>query len=90
EVFPEPEAFVPERFTRERKAALPRGAYVPFGGGKRICIGKRFGQLEVKLVTTMLLQQLRADALPGRTMTVRQMPTLSPRGGLKMRLRERA
>ena len=33
EVFPEPEAFIPERFTRERKAALPRGAYVPFGGG---------------------------------------------------------
>jgi cytochrome P450 len=90
EVFPEPEAFVPERFTRERKAALPRGAYVPFGGGRRVCIGKRFGQIEVKLVTTMLLQQLRADALPGRTMTVRQMPTLSPRGGLEMRLRERA
>ncbi|HVT00579.1 MAG TPA: cytochrome P450 [Solirubrobacterales bacterium] len=90
EVFPEPEAFVPERFTRERKAALPRGAYVPFGGGKRVCIGKRFGLIEVKMVTTMLLQRLRADALPGRTMTVRQMPTLSPRGGLKMRLGERA
>ena len=90
DVFPEPEAFVPERFTRERKAALPRGAYVPFGGGKRVCIGKRFGLIEVKLVTTMLLQRLRADALPGRTMTVRQMPTLSPTGGLKMRLRPRA
>lgn len=90
EVFPEPEAFVPERFARERKAHLPRGAYVPFGGGKRVCIGKRFGLIEVKLVTTMLLQRLRADALPGRTMTVRQMPTLSPRGGLKMRLRNRA
>jgi cytochrome P450 len=90
EVFPEPEAFVPERFARERKAALPRGAYVPFGGGQRVCIGKRFGLVEVKLVTTMLLQRLRADALPGRTMTVRQMPTLSPRGGLRMRLRPRA
>jgi len=86
EVFPEPEAFIPERFTRERKAALPRGAYVPFGGGRRICIGKRFGQTEVKLVATMLLQQLRLDAMPGRTMTVRQMPTLSPRGGLRMRV----
>ncbi|HEU5142877.1 MAG TPA: cytochrome P450 [Solirubrobacterales bacterium] len=86
EVFPDPEAFIPERFTRERKAALPRGAYVPFGGGSRICIGKRFGQTEVKLVATMLLQRLRFDALPGRTMTVRQMPTLSPKGGLKMRV----
>jgi cytochrome P450 len=86
EVFPEPEAFIPERFSRERKAALPRGAYVPFGGGRRICIGKRFGQIEVKLVATMLLQRLRLDAMPGRAMTVRQMPTLSPRGGLEMRV----
>jgi cytochrome P450 len=90
EVFPEPEAFIPERFTRERKAALPRGAYVPFGGGSRICIGKRFGQTEVKLVATKLLQRLRMEALPGRTVTIRQMPTLSPQGGLKMRVKERA
>ncbi|TMK56418.1 MAG: cytochrome P450 [Actinobacteria bacterium] len=90
EVFPEPEAFIPERFTRERKAALPRGAYVPFGGGSRICIGKRFGQTEVKLVATKLLQRLRIDALPGRTMTIRQMPTLSPKGGLRMRVSPRS
>jgi cytochrome P450 len=89
EVFPDPEAFIPERFTRERKAALPRGAYVPFGGGQRICIGKRFGQTEVKLVATMMLQRLRLDALPGRTMTIRQMPTLSPKGGLKMKVEAR-
>jgi cytochrome P450 len=90
EVFPQPEAFIPERFTRERKAALPRGAYVPFGGGSRICIGKRFGQTEVKLVATMLLQRLRAESLPGRVVTIRQMPTLSPLGGLRMRLEPRA
>jgi cytochrome P450 len=90
EVFPDPEAFIPERFTRERKAQLPRGAYVPFGGGSRICIGKRFGQTEVKLVATMLLQRLRLDTLPGRTVTIRQMPTLSPKGGLAMRVGERS
>lgn len=90
EFFPDPEAFIPERFTRERKAALPRGAYVPFGGGQRVCIGKRFGQIEVKLVASMLLQRLRLDALPGRTMTIRQMPTLSPKGGLRMRVLPRA
>ncbi len=90
EVFPEPEAFIPERFTRERKAALPRGAYVPFGGGSRICIGKRFGQTEVKLVATMLLQRMRFELLPGRVMAIQQMPTLSPIGGLEMRARSRA
>ncbi len=89
EVFADPEAFVPERFERERKTALPRGAYIPFGGGSRICIGKRFGQTEVKLVATMALARLRFERLPGRRMTVRQMPTLSPDGGLEMRIRPR-
>jgi cytochrome P450 len=90
EVFPEPEAFLPERFAPERKAQLPKGAYVPFGGGSRTCIGMRFGQMEVKAVVTRLLQRFRPDLQPGRTMTVRQMPTLSPRGGLRMVMRERA
>jgi cytochrome P450 len=89
EVFPEPESFIPERFTPERKAGLPRGAYIPFGGGSRICIGKRFGQTEVLLVATLLLQRFRLELLPGRTMTVRQMPTLSPREPLLMWVRER-
>ena len=83
---PRPRGLHPRALHPERKAALPRGAYVPFGGGSRICIGKRFGQTEVKLVATMLLQRLRLDALPGRTMTIRQMPTLSPKGGLRMRV----
>jgi cytochrome P450 len=89
DVFPDPEAFVPERFTRERKAALPRGAYVPFGGGSRICIGKRFGQTEVKAIATAILRRFRLELIPGSTMRVRQMPTLSPDGGLEMVVRAR-
>jgi cytochrome P450 len=89
-VFDDPEAFVPERFTRERKTALPRGAYVPFGGGSRICIGKRFGQTEVKAIATAILQRFRLELKPGSSMTVRQMPTLSPDGGLEMIVRERS
>ena len=90
EVFPEPEAFLPRRFTPEAKAALPKGAYVPFGGGSRTCVGMRFGQMEIKAVITALLQRHRLEAQPGRTMTVRQMPTLSPRGGLRMTVRPRS
>ncbi len=41
-------------------------------------------------MATMLLSRLRLDALPGRTMTIRQMPTLSPVGGLRMRVNQRA
>ena len=89
EVFPDPEAFVPERFSPERKAALPKGAYVPFGAGSRTCIGMRFGQLEIKAVVTLLLQQFRPELPGGHVLHVRQMPTLSPTDGLPMTLRER-
>jgi retinoid hydroxylase len=89
DVFPDPEAFVPQRFSPERKAALPKGAYVPFGAGSRTCIGMRFGQLEIKAVTTLLLQRFRAELPGGHTLRVRQMPTLSPDGGLPMIIRER-
>ena len=90
DVFPDPHRFDSERFAPERKAALPKGAYVPFGGGSRTCIGMRFGQMEVKAVATLLLQRFRLELLPGARMIVRQMPTLSPRGGLGMTVRERA
>lgn len=89
EVFPDPDAFLPERFTRERKASLPRGAYVPFGGGPRICIGKRFGQTEVKLLATRITQRFDLELIDSSPIKIRQMPTLSPDGGLKMRIAER-
>lgn len=89
EVFPDPDRFDPERFEPSRRAALPRGAYMPFGGGSRICIGKRFGQVEVKLVATMMLQCVRLQAVPGYRLKIRQMPTLSPTGGLPMRVLRR-
>ena len=84
EVFPEPEAFVPERFTPEAKAALPKGAYVPFGGGSRTCVGMRFGQMEIRTIASLILRRFRLAQLPGHTISIQQMPTLSPRGGLPM------
>jgi cytochrome P450 len=89
DVFPEPEAFVPDRFAPEAKAKLPKGAYVPFGGGSRTCLGMRFGQLEIKTIVTLLLQRHRLELFPGQTVTVRQMPTLSPREPIEMIVRER-
>ena len=56
DVYPDPELFRPERFAAEAKAALPRGAYVPFGAGSRTCIGMRFGQSEVRTIATLILR----------------------------------
>jgi cytochrome P450 len=91
EVFPEPSRFRPDRFAVEAKAALPKGAYVPFGGGSRTCIGMRFGQLEVKAIAASILRRFRLDLEdPQLRPSIRQMPTLSPRGGLPVVVRARA
>jgi cytochrome P450 len=86
-VFEDPERFDPERFTPERRALLPKGAYVPFGGGSRTCIGMRFGQQEIKVILGRILQEFRLERLPHHRMVVRQTPTLGPRGGLPMTVR---
>jgi cytochrome P450 len=88
-VFPEPHEFRPERFTAERKAALPKGAYVPFGAGSRTCIGMRFGQLEVKAIASALLQRFEFELEPGYRLRTRQMPTIGPRDGLPLTVRRR-
>ena len=90
DVFPDPEAFRPERFAPEAKAKLPKGAYVPFGGGSRTCIGMRFGQLEVKAIATSILRRFSLSLAPGYELRVRQMPTIGPKGGLPVVVRARA
>ena len=90
DVFEDPEEFRPQRFEPEAKAAMPKGAYVPFGGGSRTCIGMRFGQLEVRTIATLILQRFTLS-LPGDfQLEIRQMPTISPKHGLPMRVHARA
>jgi retinoid hydroxylase len=89
DVFPNPEAFLPERFAPEQRRLLAPGAYIPFGGGQRVCIGKRFGQLVVKAVTTRVLQARSPELKPGFELRIAKLPTLSPEHGLPIRLRAR-
>jgi cytochrome P450 len=90
DVFTEPEEFRPERFTPEAKAVLPKGAYVPFGGGSRTCIGMRFGQLEVRAIATLLLTRYTLSLPDDFKLKIRQMPTISPKEGLPMVVHEHA
>ena len=89
DVFPDPETFRPERFAPEARAALPKGAYIPFGGGSRTCIGMRFGQLEVRAIATLLLSRFSVSLPADFELTLRQMPTLSPKQGLPVLLSPR-
>jgi cytochrome P450 len=86
DVYPDPNRFDPSRFTAENKAALQKGAYVPFGGGSRTCIGMRFGQLEIKTIAALVLQRFRLELDPDYELSIRMMPTLSPKKGLPLRV----
>ncbi|HEV2944160.1 MAG TPA: cytochrome P450 [Solirubrobacteraceae bacterium] len=90
DVFSEPHSFRPGRFTAEAKAALPKGAYVPFGGGSRTCIGMRFGQLEIRTIATLLLARFTLSLPEDFQLAIRQMPTISPKDGLPMNVSPRA
>ncbi len=81
-VFADPAAFRPERFEPEARAKLPKGAYVPFGGGSRTCIGMRFGQAEVRAIAALLARRLRLAVPADYRLRIRQMPTIGPRDGL--------
>lgn len=82
--YEEPLAFRPERWTPRFRAALPRFAYYPFGGGARICIGDQFALTEAKLVLAAVGQRWRlrygGEGEPGLAPLV----SLRPRGGMPM------
>jgi cytochrome P450 len=90
DVFPDPDEFRPQRFTPDARAALPKGAYVPFGGGSRTCIGMRFGQLEIRTIATLILSRFTLSLPEHFQLAIRQMPTISPKEGLPVLVGARA
>jgi cytochrome P450 len=87
--FPDPERFLPERWTAEDEEARHRFAYFPFGAGPRKCIGEGFAWMEGMLVLATLLQQWRLRLAPGQRLEPEPLITLRPRGGMRMRLERR-
>jgi cytochrome P450 len=60
-----PEEFRPERWTREFERSLPRGAYTPFAGGPRVCLGKQFAMMEMRMILATLIQRLEPNLAEG-------------------------
>jgi cytochrome P450 len=87
-IYPDPFAFRPERFLER-----PPGTYtwIPFGGGRRRCLGAAFAQLEMRLVLRAALDRFRVEpAAPAPERTRRRMITITPRDGAWVVLRARA
>ena len=87
--WPEPEAFRPERFAPGAPAERLKHAYLPFGGGPRICIGNSFAMMEHSIVLAAAARHWRLESIPGHEVRTEPRITLRPRGGLPMRVLRR-
>jgi hypothetical protein len=87
EIYPEPHAFRPERFIGTSPGTY---TWIPFGGGRRRCLGASFALQEMKIVLRATVE--RFELAPGADRperTARRSITFSPSGGATVVLRER-
>jgi len=85
-----PDAFDPERFAPEARAAQHRFQYIPFGAGPRICIGAQFATAEALLILAEWLARFEFAPVPGHRVEVVSDLALRPGGGLPLRVSRRA
>jgi cytochrome P450 len=85
----DPDRFDPQRFSPERSMTRPRFAYLPFGGGPRICIGAQLAIAEVSLLVATMARRYRLRLVPGQDIVLLHRVTLRPRSGIRMRLERR-
>jgi cytochrome P450 len=87
--WPDPEVFDPSRFLAENAKGRHRSAYLPFGGGRRVCIGTSFALMEATLITAMMSRRFVYDLVPGHPVEAEATLTLRPRDGVRMIARRR-
>lgn len=87
--WPDPERFDPERFAPELSDSRHRFAYLPFGGGPRLCIGSSFAMMEAQLVLATIAQRYRLRLLPDYPVQPKPVVMLCPSNGLPMTVERR-
>ncbi|XP_078043581.1 cytochrome P450 6k1 isoform X2 [Augochlora pura] len=88
-IYPEPEKFDPERFSEENVKSRHSYAYLPFGEGPRICIGLRFGLIQVKVAIINALLNHRVIPTPDTPDTLEFLGgsiVLLPKGGVHLNI----
>ena len=79
ELYPDPYTFSPERFLGQSPGTY---TWIPFGGGRRRCLGASFAIQEMKIVLRAVLARFElAPAAPAPERVARRSITFSPAGG---------
>ena len=84
--FPEPEDFRPERWADGLAKRLPKFAYYPFGGGRRICIGNQFALMEGQIILSTIAARASMELMSRRPIELLPYITLRPKGGVHVRV----
>ncbi len=90
--WPDAERFDPGRFGAQQDPAREkrhRFAYLPFGAGPHLCIGKHFALMEAHLLLAALLQRYEFRHVPSHRVVDHATITLRPRYGMVMTLHDR-
>jgi cytochrome P450 len=80
----DPEDFRPERFMPPKDRDIPRGAFIPFGLGPRVCIGRSFAVQEILVVLATILPMFHFRLLDAQSVSPEARITLRPAGGMPM------
>uniref|UniRef100_A0A1B6IGB6 Cytochrome P450 n=1 Tax=Homalodisca liturata TaxID=320908 RepID=A0A1B6IGB6_9HEMI len=64
DLYPEPEKFIPERFSKENRMNIKPCTYMPFGEGQRACIGQRFAKVVMKVGISTFLRNYEIHSTP--------------------------
>jgi cytochrome P450 len=84
EYFPDPLAFKPERFDPEHGQPIPKYGYLPFGGGRRICLGNAFAMLQMRINLATIWQHAHLEVAPGYEFQPLYAFNTRPKEGLPM------
>ncbi len=87
--FDDPERYDPERFAAGWEGRIPRYAYLPFGGGPRVCIGNAFAMMEARLILATVAQRYKLSSESADEIRPVQLVTLRPRRAVQLRLEKR-
>lgn len=77
-----PERFDPTRFTKEASEKRPRFAYLPFGGGPRVCIGATLAMTEAMLILAVLAQRFHVRLKEPQEIKLQARITMRPKNGM--------
>ncbi len=85
--WPNPETFDPERFSAERSSDRHRFAYLPFGGGPRLCIGNNMAIVQILLIIVTIVRKYDFTLANDKPVRIRPMMLLRPDGPVHMQFR---